>query len=256
MPWSNIPKELWPKMERCVARVQAQGRDKKSAIAICYTAIMRKDDDDMSKKDKLTRARRLAQAANVSAKKAAGAALLEETADAAEPEWTPAELDETATPEMVEKMYDEPVKPMSPYAPYGGATTFAALDSYRAAQMQAGEVADLTHEFRCLTDNIMDDEAIADKAAAIATLAGEFQTRVKAPLAETKDAPSPADAPEAAPLPEDDAPAPGVIEKVLAWLGFKAEMSQEKAEKEWAQMTSEQKADFYYGEMFDSSLAE
>lgn len=39
MPYSNLPKSQWSKMERCVKDVMAQGHDKKSAIAICYTSI-------------------------------------------------------------------------------------------------------------------------------------------------------------------------------------------------------------------------
>ena len=50
MPWANIPKRLWPKMERCVEGRMAdpnfkpfKGRTKEqSANAVCYTAIMGK----------------------------------------------------------------------------------------------------------------------------------------------------------------------------------------------------------------------
>lgn len=39
MPYSNLPESLWPKMDRCVEQVMADGKDEKTAIAICYTSI-------------------------------------------------------------------------------------------------------------------------------------------------------------------------------------------------------------------------
>ena len=39
MPYDNVPKALWPKMERCVARVKAQGKGK-NAYAICYSSVV------------------------------------------------------------------------------------------------------------------------------------------------------------------------------------------------------------------------
>ena len=39
MPYSNVPKHLWPKMERCVAKVKAQGKAK-NAYAICYASVV------------------------------------------------------------------------------------------------------------------------------------------------------------------------------------------------------------------------
>jgi hypothetical protein len=39
MPYSNVPKALWPKMERCVASVKKQGKGK-NAYAICYDSIV------------------------------------------------------------------------------------------------------------------------------------------------------------------------------------------------------------------------
>ena len=42
MPYANVPKKLWPKMERCVKRVMEDGKTKEQAIAICYKSIMGK----------------------------------------------------------------------------------------------------------------------------------------------------------------------------------------------------------------------
>lgn len=50
MPWSNIPKSKWGKMERCIKKVMGQkdfkpykGKTKEqSANAVCYMSIMGK----------------------------------------------------------------------------------------------------------------------------------------------------------------------------------------------------------------------
>lgn len=39
MPYSNVPKALWPKMEDCVAKVKAKG-GAKNAYAICYASVV------------------------------------------------------------------------------------------------------------------------------------------------------------------------------------------------------------------------
>jgi hypothetical protein len=40
MPYPGVPKELTPKMDKCVQRVMKDGKSKPSAIAICKTSIM------------------------------------------------------------------------------------------------------------------------------------------------------------------------------------------------------------------------
>jgi hypothetical protein len=40
MPYPGVPKELTPKMDRCVRKVMKDGKTKSSAIAICKTSIM------------------------------------------------------------------------------------------------------------------------------------------------------------------------------------------------------------------------
>jgi hypothetical protein len=40
MPYTNVPKPLWPKFEKCVNKVMASGKDKEAAIAICYTQLV------------------------------------------------------------------------------------------------------------------------------------------------------------------------------------------------------------------------
>lgn len=43
MPYTNVPKTLWDKMDRCVARVQQAGHSKPRAVAICYASIVKKE---------------------------------------------------------------------------------------------------------------------------------------------------------------------------------------------------------------------
>jgi hypothetical protein len=53
MPYSNLPKSQWGAMDACVDKVMAQGHDKPSAIAICYTSISKESgEDDMSRQDR------------------------------------------------------------------------------------------------------------------------------------------------------------------------------------------------------------
>lgn len=39
MPYANLPKHLWPKMERCVAKVRAKGGGV-NPYAVCYSSIV------------------------------------------------------------------------------------------------------------------------------------------------------------------------------------------------------------------------
>lgn len=38
MPYPNLPKELWPAMEKCVSEVKAKGKVK-NPYAICYSSV-------------------------------------------------------------------------------------------------------------------------------------------------------------------------------------------------------------------------
>ena len=40
MPWSNVPEDKWPAMEKCVSALTEEGKSKESATAICYTSIV------------------------------------------------------------------------------------------------------------------------------------------------------------------------------------------------------------------------
>ncbi len=39
MPYANVPKSLWGKMDRCVAHVKAKG-DVSNAYAVCYKSVV------------------------------------------------------------------------------------------------------------------------------------------------------------------------------------------------------------------------
>lgn len=42
MPYANIPKPLWGKMDDCVAQVKKKGKSK-NAYAICYASVVGSD---------------------------------------------------------------------------------------------------------------------------------------------------------------------------------------------------------------------
>jgi len=39
MPYANVPKHLWGKMDDCVTQVKAKGKGK-NAYAICYSSVV------------------------------------------------------------------------------------------------------------------------------------------------------------------------------------------------------------------------
>ena len=51
MPYPNVPKALWPKMERCVAAVKKSGKGK-NAYAICYDSVVGAGVQEAAKKRK------------------------------------------------------------------------------------------------------------------------------------------------------------------------------------------------------------
>lgn len=40
MPYSNVPKPLWGKMDDCITKVKGKGHSEKEAVAICYTSVV------------------------------------------------------------------------------------------------------------------------------------------------------------------------------------------------------------------------
>lgn len=70
-------------------------------------------------------------------------------------------------------------KHMDEYRPYGGATTFDELQAQQDAADAAWAVRDLTWQFQDMVGNIMVDESISDKGAAVVALSGEFSDLVE-----------------------------------------------------------------------------
>lgn len=52
-PYTNVPEHLQDKMDKCVKKVMGQGHDKESAIAICYTSIVEREEERMTPLQKL-----------------------------------------------------------------------------------------------------------------------------------------------------------------------------------------------------------
>jgi hypothetical protein len=54
MPYDNVPKALWGKMDRCVAKVKAKGGSK-DPYAVCYASVVGKGVSDAAKQRKSSR---------------------------------------------------------------------------------------------------------------------------------------------------------------------------------------------------------
>jgi len=52
MPYSNMPKKTWGKMERCVSDLKSQGATESKPYAVCYTSIMNKIKKNLKNKSK------------------------------------------------------------------------------------------------------------------------------------------------------------------------------------------------------------
>jgi hypothetical protein len=49
MPYSNVPKHLWPKFERCTAALKAKGETGDKIYAICYSSIMKGEKEEVAR---------------------------------------------------------------------------------------------------------------------------------------------------------------------------------------------------------------
>lgn len=150
-----------------------------------------KDDDNSTVKCHATRAEALAQQRALYASEAKEAAEIHGKAEGGD---GGTEVDHV-------KMYDE----MPPYVPWG-VTSFADLQAMQAAREYVEELGDLSLQFRMLADNIIASPDIADKAAALETLAIEFAELVKEPPADEEKEITPA---------QDEA---GLFQRFKAWL--------------------------------------
>jgi len=176
-PYAGVPPSKTADMERCVKKVMAEGKSKSSAIAICHTSIMGKEADMTKKLGKRERRAMRTEAERRADLKDMGLPRSDEPEvdlpDVSEPE-----------PESVETKDAKCGMEAEAYSAFDGAVTFEEIDAWREGRDKADQAYELTSMFRDLVDNILASEAVEDKGAAIAKVAGEFQKRVKAPPAE------------------------------------------------------------------------
>lgn len=166
MPYSNLPKSQWAKMDRCVAEAMAENQKlaKQSAIKICYSSISKKD-DDMSN-------------ARVKRKKLQGQPkAIEETPVVGEQVMEA----QSEGKDMEGEMGYEAPSPLSSdmmYMPTYGATSFADLDKARAEMHVAKTQRMATEDYQSIISSIMYDPSVEDKVAAIKSVSEEFATRL------------------------------------------------------------------------------
>lgn len=79
--------------------------------------------------------------------------------------------------EAAEETEDKHCEPYS-WRPYLGATSFRELDEVRGTQEKARAIREVNYQFRELMDNIINDEEIEDKPAALNNLVSEYQDRL------------------------------------------------------------------------------
>lgn len=156
MPYTNVPKALWGKMDRCVQDVMAkQGVSKSSAIAICHDSVVK--EAEMSN----SRAKRKQASVKEDEPNLEEAPVIEEKSE--------------EESEISGKWYDSETGRF--YSTFG-ATSFAELDAARVANSQAETTKNLAQDFQAIVANILYDDDIEDKAAAIQTEASEFGKRI------------------------------------------------------------------------------
>lgn len=193
------------KLESCVKKVMAQGHSKSSAYAICTAALEGKD-LDMTTPRKVKREKARGQAA---ARRAADmrqkAALQLQAADDLEAQ---SDVEPVGPEPEVKSAAEEKCcgdMPMEAYRPHGGATSIADALSADEARKKAWAIQDATYLLQDVVSNILSDDEIADKAAAITKAAGEFQALLAdpTPLMKALDDDPPADLAPAVPISTD-----------------------------------------------------
>lgn len=205
MPYMNMPRSMWGKMDDCVTKVQAQGHDKQSAIAICYVSLMGKEKnmdekfkasdqpgdylivEDREKpttwhlqvRDNGTPDHRLMGAAHAALmspngyrgnkyegpNKTEAIAKLKKLYDSEGMAW----------PEGKEQKDMGMMSDAVQWMPFSGATTIADALAQEQAQEQAAELQDAFGTFQGVVNNIMASPDVPDKGAAIEKEAGAFR---------------------------------------------------------------------------------
>ena len=103
-----------------------------------------------------------------------------------------------------EKCYDQIVVIEEAYVPFGGAQSWAELESYLEVEAKTDAVRETEWEFRKMVDNVLEDDdiSITEKGARVAALADGFENRVNVNSESFKE----------------DEPKLGIVEKVMAVL--------------------------------------
>lgn len=206
MPYANVPKRLWGKMDRCVERVMAKQKvSKPRAIAICHRSVVGKE-LEMS-----------------NARKKRKAKVLEVAEDPTEDKEFEEITDEEAQKRLEayakgdEKWGEAEVVIVEHEMPFGGAQSWAELEEYRDAEAQTDAVRRTEYEFRKIVSNILEDKELelSAKGDKIAALAEGFPDRAEELTEDYKET-----------EPEPDT---SIIDKVLSVIGIKR--SNKKAPK-------------------------
>lgn len=162
------------KMDRCVEDVQRkQHLPKSRAIAICRASIVKKE-YPMSKKNKKSKLRNKYTPQAKPKEVALGEEFEEEPLD--EP-IIGEEIEDVQSEEEEKDYYAGPVE-VTPAGVTVGATSFADLEAAREAREKVGKIVDLSYDLETIVRNILADEEIDDKPAAIKAAADEFGGRV------------------------------------------------------------------------------
>jgi hypothetical protein len=211
--FSNVPAHLQGKMERCVQSVKRQGRDKESAIAICFESVVRGKPSAQAKKEfsmgkarqkrKARRKKRLEQA-RLKAQELLEQEELREIQDEMEELQAEAQLDSELegrnaedVPEIQEYLEqqeaEEPIveeaeqKDIVTALPSDvvvvqdiGPTSFSELDAEREARERAWNIKRVTYDAEDILSNIVRNIAMEldEKATAIKKVAEELPKRV------------------------------------------------------------------------------
>ena len=166
MPYNNMPRSLWGKMDRCVQdRMRKEGITKQQAMGACYDSIMGKP---MNRKDDMSSSRKKRRQEALNKEKPPEP---QEVLDMDEV----GEEVEAAEIEQKDMMIGEPMMPMGTF----GATTFDDLEAARETAMQAQAVKMRAEDLQSIVYNIFENETITDKAAAVLQAATDFKSRME-----------------------------------------------------------------------------
>lgn len=183
MPYPGVPGKYTKKVERCVQRVMADGKNKSTAIAICVDSIVPKKELEMTEKYREQKRIREARQ-NKEAQ-----ALADDPLDNGQIKLADTKLPENwkTTDDVVEFLDDitaeeKGIAGVSDYYyyPYGGALSFDELDAYLETQEQIIHMDEVTHQFRAIIENILSngDVDFSEKTLMIQTAAEVYKMKL------------------------------------------------------------------------------